>query len=104
MALTIENASIGYDSNGVKELLQKIQTEVVDETIKLMNQESQAINYSVENYWVGNSADTFKGNIQHDVSVVSNSLHREKEELEKKLNEIAKLMGDKEAEVISSRG
>lgn len=104
MALKIENASIGYDEDGVRKLSNDIHSNVIIATKDIMSSEVTAIHDIVGEHWVGGSAEIFKTNMEHDMTVVSQALDNEYTDLVSKLQEVATVMGEKEEEVITKRG
>lgn len=64
MALDIGGASIGYDVQGIKNLMDEIRVEVVDKTIDTMHNKEAEIETWVSDAWVGTSADTFVENLK----------------------------------------
>lgn len=64
MALDIQGASIGYDVQGIKDLMDQIHTEVVSKTIDKMHAKESEIETWVSDAWVGQSADNFVSNLK----------------------------------------
>lgn len=71
MALNIEGASYGYDSNNLQQLKQRINVNCVSDTIANIRTGLNALNTAVTNAWVGTSADRFKEKMQADADAVS---------------------------------
>ena len=62
MALTIDNASIGYNSEGLGTCLDNIHTNVIQAAIDKMKDSQDKIQEWIDSAWVGHSADAFKNN------------------------------------------
>lgn len=60
MALTIQGATIGYDANEVQTALNNIHTQVIEEAQNQLRQQLTQLDASVDEIWVGQSAETFK--------------------------------------------
>lgn len=88
MALDISGASIGFDAQGVNNLMEEIHTEVIDATIKCMQSKSSEIETWVSDAWVGQSADNFVKNLKSFEMEIANALEKAEEGLRSEFNQI----------------
>ena len=66
MALNFENSTFGYDSEGLQHLINEINVNCIANTISAMRTGLNAINTSVDQAGVGQSANRFKESVQED--------------------------------------
>ena len=104
MALTIENASIGFDANNVEKALNHLNSDLIDATIQQMNNSMAELREYVDNAWVGESAETFKANMEHDKDDVTKGLHDAYDALRSAMYEIVNNMQDKDKVLVEKRG
>ena len=74
MALNIEGATIGFDSNNVETALNNLNTKVIQDTIVKMNSSMSTLRDYVDSAWVGASAEQFKNNMEADKEKIAQSL------------------------------
>ena len=74
MALTIENATIGYDANNLQSTLNHIHNNCVVHAKNSLKTSMDTLRSSVDECWVGQSAETFKNNMQTDVDNICTQL------------------------------
>lgn len=98
MALNFENSTFGYDSEGLQHLINEINVNCIANTISAMRTGLNAINTSVDQAWVGQSANRFKDSVQEDANIVIDALEQAGEDVVNALKEtgggIIKLDGD----------
>lgn len=104
MALTIENATIGFDATNVEGALRNLNTRVINDTIKAMNSSMGTLREAVDAAWVGQSAETFKNNMEADKDSVTKGLEETFEALKTEMYEIVNKMGEADAELVKERG
>lgn len=66
MALNFENSTFGYDAEGLQHLINEINVNCIANTISAMRTGLNTINTSVDQAWVGQSANKFKESVQED--------------------------------------
>ena len=76
MALTIQGADIGYDANEVQTALNNVHAQVIEEAKSQLRQQLAQLDTSVDEIWVGQSAETFKKNMQTDVDSICEALDK----------------------------
>lgn len=74
MALNFENSTFGYDSEGLQHLINEINVNCIANTISAMRTGLANINTSVDQAWVGQSANKFKDKVQEDANQVIKAL------------------------------
>ena len=103
MALTIQGATIGVDANGIQQLINNLETHVIQDTISKMNASQAALRDKVDAAWVGQSAETFKNNMETDKGVLEKSLKESFEVLKSELFNIASAIGEEDQSLVQSR-
>lgn len=88
MALTIENASVGYDENNLSKTLSNVHNDCVIRAKSELRNNLSNLNSSVNDCWVGQSAENFKSNMQHDVDEICKGLEAAYEGLEAEFNKV----------------
>lgn len=104
MALTIENSTIGFDANNVEKALNNLNTEVIQATISQLNRSMSDLRSTVDEGWVGASAEKFKENLEKDKETVSESLNKTYDTLKKEMYDIVNKMGEADEELVKGRG
>lgn len=104
MALTIENASMGFDANNVQTALNNLNTRVIQDTINAMNKSMSDLVTAVDNAWVGASAEKFKKNMEADKQVIVNGLNDSYEVLKSEMQQIMTELAAREESLINERG
>ena len=82
MALTIEGANVGFDSNGLQTLLDDIQVKLVGDTIDHLNNNFNTLVESLENIWQGQSEKIFIGNMAADLQKISTAIRSAGQQLQ----------------------
>ena len=103
MALTIEGATVGYDSAGVKQLSNDIKTEQIDEAITNLDKNFETLTTAVDDIWAGRAAENFKTNMKTDVEKLKAALNATHAVLDSELNQIVKAMGNVDQELVEKR-
>lgn len=81
MALNIEGASVGFDSNGLQTLLEDIQVKLVDDTASHLEQNFVNLQTSLRDIWQGQSEQIFEANIQADLQKIIAAIRSAGEQL-----------------------
>ena len=103
MALSIENATIGFDVNNVETALSNLNTKVIQDTITKMNSSMQKLRESVDAAWVGSSAEQFKTNMESDKDKISKSLQDTYDVLKSEMYQIVNEMAAADEELVKGR-
>ena len=74
MALDISNASIGLDKGGIKKVKDDIELNLIDESIKVIKNDVEALKNNIPNYWVGAAGKAFALKCESERSKVSTIL------------------------------
>lgn len=74
MALTIENATVGYNQDGIKSLMEDIKANVIEEAKNSLKNSENTLDEALDEIWQGKSEETFKSNMHEDVLVVCDAL------------------------------
>ncbi len=104
MALNIEGATIGFDSNNVEKALSNLNTSVIQEAIKTMNSSMSKLRDSVDEAWVGASAEQFKANMESDKDRITTALQETYDVLKSEMYQIVNEMADADAALVERRG
>ena len=76
MALNIEGATVGYDSEGVNDLLNQIKADVIEDAKTKLKESESTLTEALDAIWQGKSEETFKSNMHADVLVVCDALDK----------------------------
>lgn len=104
MALTIENATIGYNANEVEQALTNLNTKCIVETISSMRKGYEDLVSAVNEAWVGKSAETFKNNMLTDINTIEGALNSTYDVLKSEMYQIVNTMQENEENVLQERG
>lgn len=103
MALNIEGASLGYDANGVQSYINDINTNLVEEACTQLQTGLAGLRTATDQVWVGQSAETFKTNMEHDVDAICAAMRESREVLIAELKELANRMGQLDENLVQPR-
>lgn len=103
MALNIEGATIGFDSNNVETALNNLNTKCIQDTINKMNSSMSSLREWVDAAWVGASADQFKKNMETDKEKISEALRSTYDILKSEMYQIVNEMAAADAELVKGR-
>lgn len=104
MALTIDKASIGFDANGMQQALNNINVNVIEATKNAMTNNMGSLRESVDNAWVGASAEQFKANMEKDRETVSKALDSTFEALKTAMYDAINQIQENDRELVKERG
>ena len=79
MAMDIGNATLGYDSEGVRNYVREIKTDLVDHACDELRGGVEGLREAVDQIWKGKAANHFKNNMAHDVYLIVDALQKSKE-------------------------
>lgn len=96
-SLTIDNATIGYDVEGMNTVYKDIKANLIDEVIKQLDANVPTLISNVNNYWIGASADAFKTKIENDTAIVKKRLREIEMGLTVELNQMMRNVNNSDA-------
>lgn len=102
MGIGIDNASVGYDTVGLQDYIQKINIEVIGEIIKTMNQTIPRLRESADAVWAGQACDAFKAKLEKDSDEMVKTLENLKEMVEGEMAQIAQNIDSSDAAIAES--
>ncbi|MBR5662919.1 MAG: hypothetical protein IKX00_04680 [Bacilli bacterium] len=101
--LSIDNSTIGYDVEGMKNAIGQINSEVIGAAQQVLLEGADGIERSIKDVWVGASADQFVKNIQDDRRKVSYGLDQAFMVFKDCVNQIIEDMDTVDATIVSDR-
>lgn len=103
MALTIENATLGYDSNGIEKAIRDINGNYIEKVCSDLNRNLDNLKTTIDQIWVGTSASIFKSNMDKDVSSVCAALRESVSILETDLRNAGAYLREVDENLIKPR-
>ncbi len=103
MALNIEGATIGVDANNIQTALNNLNTKCIEDTINKMTTSMDQLRQSVDQVWVGESAETFKENMERDREFITKNLKATYDTLQSEMYQIVNAMSEADAELVEKR-
>lgn len=103
MAVTMSRATVGYNSNQVKKLLNNIKATCITDAASKMTKGLATLNTEVDAFWKGTSADMFKSNMAADVKKITAALNASYKALESEILAIENAMGQTDKKLIQKR-
>ena len=88
MALTIENATEGYDSSNLNALKEEIKTACIDPAIDDLGKGLEDLKNAIDQIWVGDSANRFKDKMENHISNAQKLMRTVKSDVELYLGNI----------------
>ncbi len=101
--LTIEDASIGYDTEGIKIALDNIHSEVIQKATQEMDKSYADLQEKVFQFMIGQAAVRFKDNILAEKNIVQKGMEDCYGALEGELKEIVSALAKLDSELVTSR-
>ena len=101
--LGIEGATIGYDATNVQQALNNIHRRCIVDAVSKMNSAYSDLVNAVNEAWVGQSAETFKGNIAWDIKKVTEGLNKSYDILESEMHQIVNELDKVDNELVTAR-
>lgn len=74
MALNIEGATVGFDQDGVRNLLSDIKANVIQEAQDQLKTSVGELDTALDDIWQGKSEERFKSNMHEDVETICDAL------------------------------
>lgn len=88
MGFGIESATVGYDVNGMQELINEINVEVIPTTTGTIRTKANETRTAIDEVWAGQSAEAFKTKLTDDTETLCKALNELAENIEGQLNTI----------------
>lgn len=105
MALNIDNATFGYDSNGVIAALKNINIQVIEASCTKMDAGSNELKSWVDAAWVGKSAEQFKKNMDTDRKTIEDCLRETNNAINSVIkNQIGGVIAEADQNLVKARG
>ena len=74
MALSINNATYGYDANNLQQTINNLNINCIQKTINDLNKGILSLRATVDGVWKGQSAEKFKEKLESDANSVSKTI------------------------------
>ena len=100
MALDINSATVGYDAEGIAELMNQIKAEVIEQAQNKLKESEATLDEALDAIWAGKSEETFKSNMHEDVLVVCDALDKAYDTLYAEVYKAGAAMGNVDAELV----
>lgn len=94
------SASHGYDSDGTRKLLNKINEDLINEAISVLNNQVPNCISVVDTVWKGKSADAFKKKLENDTEILIKKLGELEEQLNSNINKILKNINNADEDAV----
>ncbi len=105
MGLNINNATIGYDVNELQQAMTRLDIEVITEATNQMNSGMKELREQVDAVWAGQSAESFKKNMDHDKEVIIAAMHQIRDgEIKGFMNQIVNNFDEIDQNLVKERG
>ena len=86
MALTIEGATVGYDVNGMQDLINEVNTGCVVPACASLRKDVGMVRSTIDSVWVGASAEAFKTKLSNDTEDMCRTLTEVGDQIREQLN------------------
>ena len=103
MAVSLDNLTIAYEASRVSALLSKIKIDVITKAADEIKRGADDLKDSIDTFWVGESADKFKKNIDTDTQNVAKALDKLYDTLEGEINTVTGAMHQVDEQLINER-
>lgn len=103
MALNMEGASIGYDENQMMATLSNVHNNCVIATKSALRTNLAQLRDEVHACWVGQSANTFMDNMEHDVEEICKGLDAAYEGLEAEFKKVLAGLAEIDQQLVDKR-
>jgi uncharacterized protein YukE len=102
--LKITGASEGFDISGINAYISDIKVKLIQNAIDEMKKETTTVKNTVDQVWVGKSANTFKSNFDYDVKIITDALKEACDVLEKSIYHAAHNLKTIDENLVQKRG
>lgn len=103
MALNISGATIGYDENSMTQTLNHVHNDCVVTAKNALRQNLATLRDEVHACWVGQSANNFMDNMEHDVEEICKGLDAAYDGLEAEFKKVLAGLSEIDQELIDKR-
>lgn len=100
--LNIEQATVGYDTVGIEDFLQKLNLEVISKLRQHINDNVGNLRQAVDQVWAGQSAEAFKAKIDRDSAIMIKTLEGIEDDVKGQFAQIAKNVDDYDSSIADS--
>jgi uncharacterized protein YukE len=100
--LSIDQASVGYDTQGIQEFITKLNLEVIGKLRTTINDNIETLRSSVDQVWAGESAEAFKTKIEKDSQTMIKTLEGIEDDVKSEFAQIAKNVDDYDKNIADS--
>lgn len=94
MAVNIDNATFGYDSNQLQKAINNLNVRCITATIASIKTGLSELRGAVDDAWQGQSAEKFKTKMQEDADEIVKSLEEAGDALETSLKSYVSALAD----------
>ena len=102
MGLDIQGSNIGYDQNNLQSLIERIQTELIIDSLNKILDGITILEDNMPNYWVGDSAEAFRSKLEVDSSKLAQQFQSISRALESEIKQMMANVVNSDAVVAAS--
>lgn len=99
----VANADLGYSKSGIESLLQDIKANVIEKASTELGDKKKNLDTAIDTIWNGQSADTFKSNMQNDIGIIQQALVDLYAALESEVNQVGQEVGRIDEKLVEER-
>jgi uncharacterized protein YukE len=99
----VSGADLGYSKTGIESLLQDIKANVIEKASGELGDKKKSLDNAIDIIWNGQSADTFKTNMQNDVGIIQKALTDLYAALESEVNQVGQEVGRIDEKLVEER-
>lgn len=103
MALNIEGAQYGFDANKLQSTLNHVHNNCVVHTKNTLRRSMDTLRTALDSCWAGQSAETFKGNMQSDIDNICKDLDLAYEALKGVFQEVQNKYAELDEGLVTAR-
>ena len=104
MELTIKGATVGFDKEGISNLMTDIQANVIQEAKDKLDAERDNLNSTLDEIWQGHSEEIFKQNMFNDIETLKKQYDIMYNALAAEISQLHKAMGDIDQNLVTEGG
>ena len=99
----VADADLGYSKSGIEGLLADIKANVIEKASGELGDKKKDLDTAIDTIWNGQSADTFKTNMQNDVTIIQQALVDLYAALESEVNQVGQEVGRIDEKLVEER-
>ena len=100
--VSIESATIGYDTVGLQAFTEKLNLIVFNGAAKKVMEGINPLNLAVDSVWAGQAANSFKAKFERDANTLCDTLNNLEEELRSQFATVAKNVDEYDSSMAES--